>query len=83
MDYILDFENLDKHSFPLVGGKNAGLGEMMRAGISVPLGFAVTTCPYSRRSRARVYYRRTAQPWVRSLIQGIHILARHDLLSHK
>lgn len=46
MDYILDFEDLDKHSFPLVGGKNAGLGEMMRAGIRVPPGFAVTTEGY-------------------------------------
>lgn len=46
MDYTLDFEDLDKHSFPLVGGKNAGLGEMMRAGISVPPGFAVTAEGY-------------------------------------
>lgn len=46
MDYLLDFEDLDKHSFPLVGGKNASLGEMMKAGISVPPGFAVTTEGY-------------------------------------
>jgi pyruvate,water dikinase len=46
MDYTMDFEDLDKHFFPLVGGKNAGLGEMMRAGIRVPPGFAVTTEGY-------------------------------------
>jgi pyruvate,water dikinase len=46
MAYILDFEDLDKRFFSLVGGKNAGLGEMMRAGISVPPGFAVTTEGY-------------------------------------
>ena len=46
MDYILDFENADKNSLPLVGGKNASLGEMIKAGISVPPGFAVTTDSY-------------------------------------
>ncbi|MCP4665095.1 MAG: phenylphosphate synthase subunit beta, partial [Deltaproteobacteria bacterium] len=46
MDYILDFENADKHSLPLVGGKNASLGEMIKAGIRVPPGFAVTTESY-------------------------------------
>jgi len=46
MDYILDFENVDKGSLPLVGGKNASLGEMIKAGIHVPPGFAVTTDSY-------------------------------------
>jgi len=46
MDYILDFEKLDKNSLPLVGGKNASLGEMIKAGIRVPPGFAVTTDSY-------------------------------------
>jgi pyruvate,water dikinase len=46
MDYILDFEKADKHSLPLVGGKNASLGEMIKAGVSVPPGFAVTTESY-------------------------------------
>ena len=35
MDFILDFEDLDNRSFLLVGGKNAGLGEMIRAGTHV------------------------------------------------
>jgi pyruvate,water dikinase len=46
MDYILDFSDVDKDSLPRVGGKNASLGEMIRAGIRVPPGFAVTTDSY-------------------------------------
>ncbi|MGD2184965.1 MAG: PEP/pyruvate-binding domain-containing protein [Desulfobacterales bacterium] len=46
MNYILDFEKLDKNSLPLVGGKNASLGEMIKAAIRVPPGFAVTTDSY-------------------------------------
>ncbi len=46
MDYILNFEVLDKTSLPTVGGKNASLGEMIKAGIRVPPGFAVTTDSY-------------------------------------
>ncbi|MBW1861137.1 MAG: hypothetical protein JRJ02_02025, partial [Deltaproteobacteria bacterium] len=48
MDYILNFENIDKGSLPLVGGKNANLGEMIKTGIRVPPGFAVTTESYLR-----------------------------------
>jgi len=46
MGYILDFEKLDKNSLPTVGGKNASLGEMIKADIRVPPGFAVTTDSY-------------------------------------
>ncbi|MBW2517580.1 MAG: hypothetical protein JRE88_12425 [Deltaproteobacteria bacterium] len=46
MDYILEFEKLDKDSLPIVGGKNASLGEMIKADIRVPPGFAVTTDSY-------------------------------------
>lgn len=46
MDYILDFEKLDRGSLAVVGGKNASLGEMIKAGIRVPPGFAVTTDSY-------------------------------------
>ncbi|MBW2285359.1 MAG: hypothetical protein JRF65_12255, partial [Deltaproteobacteria bacterium] len=46
MAYVLDFSLLDKSSLPLVGGKNASLGEMIKAGIHVPPGFAVTTDSY-------------------------------------
>jgi len=47
MDLILDFRKLNKSSLPLVGGKNASLGELINAGIRVPPGFAVTTHSYS------------------------------------
>jgi pyruvate,water dikinase len=43
---ILWFEELGKEDIPLVGGKNANLGEMTRAGISVPPGFAITAEAY-------------------------------------
>jgi pyruvate,water dikinase len=46
MTYILDFRDVDKTSLPMVGGKNASLGEMIKAGIRVPPGFAVTTESY-------------------------------------
>ena len=46
MNYILEFEKLDKDSLPIVGGKNASLGEMIKADIRVPPGFAVTTDSY-------------------------------------
>jgi len=47
MEWILDFSKLDKNSLPAVGGKNASLGEMIKAGIRVPPGFAVTTGSYA------------------------------------
>ncbi len=46
MEYILNFEEVDKGSLLLVGGKNASLGEMIKAGIRVPPGFAVSTYSY-------------------------------------
>ncbi|MBW2093837.1 MAG: hypothetical protein JRI80_03020 [Deltaproteobacteria bacterium] len=48
MELILDFKNTDKTFLPRVGGKNASLGEMIKAGIRVPPGFAVTTDSYQR-----------------------------------
>ncbi len=45
---ILWFEELTKDDVPLVGGKNANLGEMLNAGIPVPPGFAVTAYAYKR-----------------------------------
>jgi len=45
-EYIMKFDELYRDLLPLVGGKNASLGEMIRAGIRVPPGFAVTTDSY-------------------------------------
>jgi phosphoenolpyruvate synthase/pyruvate phosphate dikinase len=44
--YVLDFQQIDKGSLPLVGGKGANLGEMTHAGFPVPPGFCVTTNAY-------------------------------------
>ncbi len=44
--FILWLEEVTKDDVVLVGGKNANLGEMIRAGIPVPPGFAVTAYAY-------------------------------------
>ncbi len=46
MPYVLWFEKAGKEAFALVGGKNASLGELIKADIPVPPGFAVTTEAY-------------------------------------
>jgi pyruvate,water dikinase len=46
MAYVLGFDQVSKASLPYVGGKNASLGEMLKAGIRVPPGFAITTDSY-------------------------------------
>jgi pyruvate,water dikinase len=43
---VLWFENLRNPDVPIVGGKNASLGEMINAGMPVPPGFAVTAYAY-------------------------------------
>lgn len=45
---VLWFEELTKDDIPMVGGKNANLGEMIQAKIPVPPGFAVTAYAYKR-----------------------------------
>ena len=47
MNLILNFNEIDKSALPTVGGKNASLGEMIKSGIRVPPGFAVTTDSYA------------------------------------
>ncbi len=46
-DYVLWFEECDLESIPIVGGKNASLGELLKAKIPVPPGFAITTKAYN------------------------------------
>ncbi|MGB9587773.1 MAG: PEP/pyruvate-binding domain-containing protein, partial [Armatimonadota bacterium] len=41
-DYIRWFEELSRSDVPIAGGKGANLGELTRAGVSVPPGFVVT-----------------------------------------
>ena len=43
---ILPLEELSRASLPLVGGKAANLGELVRAGFAVPEGFCLTTIAY-------------------------------------
>ncbi|MEM3797405.1 MAG: phosphoenolpyruvate synthase [Candidatus Bathyarchaeia archaeon] len=47
-DLVVWFEALRKTDIPLVGGKNANLGEMLNAGIPIPPGFAVTANAYRK-----------------------------------
>jgi len=41
--YIKFFQDVRANDVPLVGGKNASLGELLSFGVTVPLGFAVTS----------------------------------------
>jgi pyruvate, water dikinase len=45
---VVKFQEVGKGDIPLVGGKGANLGEMLRANIPVPPGFIVTAVAYSR-----------------------------------
>jgi len=44
--FVKWFDEITKADIAIAGGKGANLGEMLRAGISVPLGFAVTAEAY-------------------------------------
>ncbi|MDR2719538.1 MAG: phosphoenolpyruvate synthase, partial [Nitrososphaerota archaeon] len=45
---ILWFDDVRNTDVPIVGGKNASLGEMIHAGLRVPNGFAVTAFSYEK-----------------------------------
>ena len=47
-ELVLWFDKLRNTDVPIVGGKNASLGEMINAGLPVPFGFAVTAYSYER-----------------------------------
>jgi pyruvate,water dikinase len=46
--YVRGFDELGIADIPVAGGKGAGLGELMRAGVQVPPGCVVTTEAYHR-----------------------------------
>jgi len=46
--YVMLLENTSKEDLPGVGGKGANLGEMIKAGLSVPGGFVVLTGAYKQ-----------------------------------
>jgi pyruvate, water dikinase len=43
---VLHFRDVGLGDVPMVGGKGASLGELLRAGIQVPTGFSVTTAAF-------------------------------------
>ena len=45
--HVVGFEEIDASAIPLVGGKGANLGEMLKAGINVPPGFVITADAYT------------------------------------
>ncbi len=47
MPYTLWFDKAGKEALALIGGKNASLGELIKADIPVPPGFSVTTEAYN------------------------------------
>jgi pyruvate,water dikinase len=47
MRYVVPFDEYEPELRPLLGGKNASLGEMTRAGLPVPPGFAITTSAFT------------------------------------
>lgn len=68
MDWILWFDQLGQGDLPLVGGKNASLGELLRAGIPVPPGFAITTRAFDS------FLDQTGiRPKIASLLRRIHL----------
>ena len=47
-ELVLWFDEIRNTDVPIVGGKNASLGEMINAGLPVPSGFAVTAYSYEK-----------------------------------
>src|SRR6476620_4987723 len=45
--WVIDLGTADPKALPIVGGKAANLGELIRAGLPVPAGFCVTTVAYA------------------------------------
>src|SRR6476646_8795586 len=45
---VVDLSEVSRANIPLVGGKGANLGEMLRAELPVPPGFVLTVAAYER-----------------------------------
>jgi pyruvate,water dikinase len=69
--YTLSFNEVDGKRLPDVGGKGANLGELTRAGFSVPPGFCVTTVAY------RDFVRESAE--LDALLDELGALTHDDL----
>ena len=48
MKHVVFFEELKKEDVAIAGGKGANLGELVRAGLPVPLGFVITAAVYDK-----------------------------------
>src|SRR5271154_5041466 len=46
MKFTRTFEEINKNDAPIAGGKGASLGEMTRAGFSVPKGFVILSSAF-------------------------------------
>jgi len=53
MDAVVWLEEVGKEDLSVVGGKGASLGEMIKIGVPVPGGFAVTAQPLGISSTGR------------------------------
>ena len=47
-DWVVWLDQVSREDVPLVGGKGANLGEMIRAGLPVPRAYAITAAAYRR-----------------------------------
>ena len=65
-DLIVWYDKYDRAQKPLVGGKNASLGEMMCAELPVPPGFALTTDAYGL-----IWRNKELVDGVNELLQGL------------
>ncbi|MHA2474200.1 MAG: PEP/pyruvate-binding domain-containing protein, partial [Promethearchaeota archaeon] len=68
--YIKWFEDLRVGDVPLVGGKNASLGELLSFGIAVPLGFAVTSTAFDYVLDTNFFTIKDKEVSLRELISG-------------
>jgi pyruvate,water dikinase len=77
-EFVLWFEEIGIEDIPLVGGKNASLGEMYRElrpkGVNIPNGFATTANAY------RYFVKRAGvEEKIRALLNGLNIRNVSDL----
>ncbi|HXF63782.1 MAG TPA: phosphoenolpyruvate synthase [Caldilineaceae bacterium] len=79
MQWIRWFQDLGIADVPLVGGKNASLGEMIRElsakGVQVPDGYAITAQAY----RAFLHHNRLEEK-IKDILQGLDVHDVNDLL---
>jgi pyruvate,water dikinase len=78
--FILGFDEIGIEDIPLVGGKNASLGEMLRSrkgkgGLEIPPGFAITSYAFRY-----MLEKAGAVPALKKALQGLDISDGHALV---